>query len=66
MVLSTKLTRVLGIKHPIVQGGMQWVGTAEMVAGVSNAGGIFIRLRMRIGNVDGFDSTDSNGSRKGN
>jgi nitronate monooxygenase len=40
MVLITKLTKALGIKHPIVQGGMQWVGTAEMAAGVSNAGGL--------------------------
>eukprot|EP00004_Rigifila_ramosa_P002219 TRINITY_DN1229_c0_g1_i1.p2 TRINITY_DN1229_c0_g1~~TRINITY_DN1229_c0_g1_i1.p2 ORF type:complete len:337 (-),score=91.46 TRINITY_DN1229_c0_g1_i1:22-996(-) len=31
---------MLGIQHPIVQGGMQWVGTAEMAAAVSNAGGL--------------------------
>lgn len=40
MVLTTKLTQMLGIKHPIVQGGMQWVGTAEMASAVSNAGGL--------------------------
>jgi NAD(P)H-dependent flavin oxidoreductase YrpB (nitropropane dioxygenase family) len=57
MVLSTKLTKALGIKHPIVQGGMQWVGTAEMAAGVSNAGGSFAILNLRIGNAYGIDST---------
>ncbi|KAJ3280650.1 hypothetical protein HDU79_011485 [Rhizoclosmatium sp. JEL0117] len=40
MVLTTKLTRALGIEHPIVQGGMQWVGTAELASAVSNAGGL--------------------------
>lgn len=40
MVLQTKLTQMLGIEHPIVQGGMQWVGTADMAAAVSNAGGL--------------------------
>ncbi len=34
------ITRLLGIRYPIVQGGMQWVGTAEMAAAVSNAGGL--------------------------
>ncbi|KAI9088897.1 hypothetical protein DFS34DRAFT_639817 [Phlyctochytrium arcticum] len=40
MPLRTKLTTALGILHPIVQGGMQWVGTAEMASAVSNAGGL--------------------------
>ncbi|KAF9159527.1 hypothetical protein DFQ26_006418 [Actinomortierella ambigua] len=42
MVLQTKLTKLLGIRHPIVQGGMMWVGTAEMASAVSNAGGLGI------------------------
>ncbi len=40
--MRTKLTEMLGIKHPIVQGGMQWVGLAELAAAVSNAGGLGI------------------------
>ncbi|KAJ3414530.1 hypothetical protein HDV05_006444 [Chytridiales sp. JEL 0842] len=40
MPLTTKLTRALGIEHPIIQGGMQWVGTAELASAVSNAGGL--------------------------
>jgi nitronate monooxygenase len=40
--LSTRLTHLLGIEHPIVQGGMQCVGTAELAAAVSNAGGLGI------------------------
>ena len=33
---------MLGIEHPIVQGGMQWVGLAELASAVSNAGGLGI------------------------
>ena len=40
MPISTKLTRALGIKHPLIQGGMHYVGYADLVAAVSNAGGI--------------------------
>jgi NAD(P)H-dependent flavin oxidoreductase YrpB (nitropropane dioxygenase family) len=41
-VIKTRLTDLCRIKHPIVQGGMQWVGTAEMASAVSNAGGLGI------------------------
>lgn len=40
MAISTAITRLLGIEYPIVQGGMMWVGTAELAAAVSNAGGL--------------------------
>lgn len=40
MPISTRLTQRLGIKHPIVQGGMHFVGYAELAAAVSNAGGL--------------------------
>ena len=40
MTLSTKFTETFGIEHPIAQGGMQWVGRAELVAAVANAGGL--------------------------
>eukprot|EP00697_Spironema_sp_BW2_P009766 gnl/Spiro4/24769_TR12314_c0_g1_i1.p1 gnl/Spiro4/24769_TR12314_c0_g1~~gnl/Spiro4/24769_TR12314_c0_g1_i1.p1 ORF type:complete len:347 (-),score=106.06 gnl/Spiro4/24769_TR12314_c0_g1_i1:110-1111(-) len=42
MVLVTALTRRLGILHPIVQGGMHYVGYAPLAAAVSNAGGLGI------------------------
>ena len=42
MPLRTKLTEMLGIEHPIIQGGMQHVGLAEMASAVSNAGGLGI------------------------
>ncbi|GAP38122.1 nitronate monooxygenase family protein [Piscinibacter sakaiensis] len=38
--MKTRVTEALGIRLPIVQGGMQWVGLAEMAAAVSNAGGL--------------------------
>jgi nitronate monooxygenase len=40
MVLKTRVTEMLGIKHPIIQGGMHYVGFAELAAAVSNAGGL--------------------------
>lgn len=42
MALSTPLTKLLGIEHPIIQGGMAWTATAELAAAVSNAGGLGI------------------------
>jgi len=41
-MLETRITRLLGIKYPIIQGGMAWVSTAELAAAVSNAGGLGI------------------------
>ena len=38
--MKTRITELLGIQHPIVQGGMQWVGLAELASAVSNAGGL--------------------------
>lgn len=40
--MKTRITEMLGIKHPIIQGGMQWVGHAELASAVSNAGGLGI------------------------
>ncbi|KAL3487721.1 hypothetical protein BJX62DRAFT_188674 [Aspergillus germanicus] len=42
MGFNTALTRALGIRVPVVQGGMQWVGYAELASAVSNAGGLGI------------------------
>jgi len=41
-MIKTRITDMLGIEHPIIQGGMQGVGLAEMAAAVSNAGGLGI------------------------
>lgn len=41
-MLKTKVTELLGIQYPIIQGGMAWLGVAELVAAVSNAGGLGI------------------------
>jgi NAD(P)H-dependent flavin oxidoreductase YrpB (nitropropane dioxygenase family) len=40
MAIRTRFTELVGIEHPIVQGGMMWVGRAELAAAVSNAGGL--------------------------
>jgi NAD(P)H-dependent flavin oxidoreductase YrpB (nitropropane dioxygenase family) len=42
MSLKTRFTELVGIDYPIVQGGMMWVGRAELAAAVSNAGGLGI------------------------
>lgn len=39
-MIHTKFTELLGLEHPIVQGGMQWVGRARLVAAVANAGAL--------------------------
>jgi|TARA_Y100000310_G_scaffold194337_1_gene194316 nitronate monooxygenase len=40
--MKTRITELFGIEHPVVQGGMHYVGFAELVAAVSNAGGLGI------------------------
>ncbi len=40
--MQTAITEMFGIEHPIIQGGMHYVGFAEMAAAVSNAGGLGI------------------------
>lgn len=40
--MQTRITKLFGIEHPIVQGGMHFVGLAELAAAVSNAGGLGI------------------------
>jgi NAD(P)H-dependent flavin oxidoreductase YrpB (nitropropane dioxygenase family) len=40
MPIKTRFTEMFGVEHPIVQGGMQWVGRAELVSAVANAGAL--------------------------
>lgn len=40
--MKTRITELLGTRYPIIQGGMMWVGTAELASAVSNAGGLGI------------------------
>ena len=40
--MKTAITEMFGIRHPIIQGGMHFVGFAELAAAVSNAGGLGI------------------------
>ncbi len=39
-MISTRITEFFGVERPIVQGGLMWVATAELVAAVANAGGM--------------------------
>ena len=47
--MQTKLTRLLGIRHPIIQGGMAWIADASLASAVSNAGGLGIIPAMNAG-----------------
>ena len=38
--MKTRVTEMLGIKYPIICGGMAWVGSGRMPAAISNAGGL--------------------------
>lgn len=48
MPFKTALTEALGIKYPVIQGGMHFVGYAEMAAAVSNAGGLGIITALTV------------------
>lgn len=39
-MLKTRFTELFGVRHPVVQGGMQWVSRADLVAAVANAGAL--------------------------
>ena len=39
-MFKTRITRLLGIEYPIIQGALLWLSTAELVSAVSNAGGL--------------------------
>ena len=40
--METRITKLLGIKYPIFQGGMAWIAESTLAAAVSNAGGVGI------------------------
>jgi len=52
MVLTTRVTKLLGITHPVIQGGMHYVGYAKLAAAVSNAGGLGIITALTQPSVD--------------
>ena len=39
-MIKTRVNTLLGIEHPIIQGGMAWISEAGLAAAVSNAGGL--------------------------
>jgi len=47
--MKTQITELFEIEHPIIQGGMHYVGFAEMAAAVSNAGGLGIITGLTLG-----------------
>ncbi|MGH7010278.1 MAG: NAD(P)H-dependent flavin oxidoreductase [Caulobacteraceae bacterium] len=49
MAIRTRITELFGIEHPIIQGGMHYVGFAEMAAAVSEAGGLGIITGLTLG-----------------
>ncbi|GAA6039021.1 hypothetical protein JCM8097_000157 [Rhodosporidiobolus ruineniae] len=50
--IRTKLTEALGIRVPVVQGGMMWVGLPKLVAAVSNGGGLGILTGLTAGSPE--------------
>ncbi len=53
-MFRTRVTELLGIEHPITQGGMQWVARAGLVAAVSNAGGLGILTALTFPSPEKF------------
>ena len=54
--MKTQITELFGIEHPIIQGGMQFVGFAELAAAVSNAGGLGIITGLTQGTPEKLDA----------
>src|SRR5450755_3411563 len=50
--MKTAITELFDIEHPIIQGGMHYVGFAEMAAAVSNAGGLGIITGLTLRTAD--------------
>lgn len=50
--MKTRITELFGIEHPIIQGGMHYVGFAELAAAVSNAGGLGIITALTQGSPE--------------
>ena len=53
-VFTTRITEDFGIEHPIIQGGMMWVSQPELVAAVSNAGGLGILTALTFETAEGL------------
>jgi nitronate monooxygenase len=53
-VFATDVTEMLGIEHPIIQGGMMWVSQPKLVAAVSNAGGLGILTALTFETPEGL------------
>lgn len=54
--MKTRITELFGIEHPIIQGGMHYVGFAEMAAAVSNAGGLGIITGLTLGTPEKLEA----------
>jgi NADH:quinone reductase (non-electrogenic) len=52
--MKTRITELFGIEHPIIQGGMHFVGRAELASAVSNAGGLGILTGLTQKTPDGL------------
>ena len=52
--MKTRITELFEIEHPVIQGGMHYVGFAEMAAAVSNAGGLGIITALTMSTPDGL------------
>ena len=47
--MKTAITELFGIEHPIIQGGVHYVGFAELASAVSNAGGLgILTCKMKV------------------
>ena len=50
--MKTRITELFGIEHPIIQGGMHYVGYAKLAAAVSNAGGLGVITALTLGSPE--------------
>jgi nitronate monooxygenase len=53
-MLKTRITEFFGVERPIVQGGLMWVATAELVSAVANAGGMGFMTALTFPDAEGL------------
>jgi len=53
-MLKTRITELFGVDHPIVQGGLMWIATADLTAAVANAGAMGFMTALSFPNAEAF------------
>ncbi|MFP4000228.1 MAG: NAD(P)H-dependent flavin oxidoreductase [Desulfobacterales bacterium] len=53
-MFETKITKMFGVKYPVVQGGLMWIANAQLTSAVANAGGMGFMTALSFADPDGL------------